>query len=364
MIISSSFVQHGYDTIVTEPCAQFERTLAEQTIELESARREFNKTIESIRLHSFIKESEDIDSLYIEAEGGFFAKVGNVVITLAKKFSEMCDKVIQKIKDIAFQMKGNEAKMKMLEKEHPEYSKEAIRNIVKDGGITFADMKSFSELDNEFYKIMKMAKDKDVDPNSFKGKCKEFEKKLKNNDTKLQTVAIVAGAAGTIFGLYKTISTIGKDVKEAKKKEGEMTGELYNQLKATIGKAKNEGNKSAQNLDVENMGKLELTIRMHNMLLNKKNAAIGHNVGLIAKFEMALARAIDKISSTKAAKVIAGDQNGNYRSDIAALGKKAAEKARKEKKEKNAERKYRAAQSAYTAQYIKDRKNKNNNKSS
>ena len=75
----------------------------------------------------------------------------------------------------------------------------------------------------------------------FKGKCKEFEQKIKNHDGKLMTVAAVAGAATTIFGCYKLAATIGRDVKKAKQDVSEMTGEAYNNLKAYIGKEKAEG---------------------------------------------------------------------------------------------------------------------------
>ena len=337
MIISTAYVQNGFEPVVSDPCSEFDRVLLESAIAISDAKRDYEKNVESLELRSFITESVDKESLYIEAGENFFAKIGKVVLKLAKKFSDMCDKIIQNVKEITFRMKSNEKKIKMLQKEHPEVSKDTIKELISDGGIKIADMKSFAELDNAYYKLMKMAKDKDVDPKSFKGRCKEFEQKIKNHDGKLMTVAAVAGAATTIFGFYKLAATIGRDVKKAKQDVNEMTGETYNKLKEYIGKEKAD-------LDVETMGKMELTLRMHNALLHKKNAAISKNVGVIHKIEIALARAVDKIAGTKAVKSIAGDINANHRADIAALGKEAAKKAREEREENKQKRKQVAAQ--------------------
>ena len=183
MLISSNFVQNGYDDFYPNPCVQFEQALVEATIAYETEKRLIKERVESAKLQSFIMETDETDSvnIYTEAEKNIFARLGEMVVNLLRRFTAMCDKIIEKLKGGNLKGKSGEQKLDKLAKKHPELTKEKIRDLAEEGGLNFADFESLSKLDSEFYRIMKMAEDSKVDPKSFRGKCQEFEKKVKKS---------------------------------------------------------------------------------------------------------------------------------------------------------------------------------------
>lgn len=319
MIISSNFVQNGYDNFYCDPCMQFEQALVEATITYENEKRAIKERVESARLRDLIMESDSLD-IYTEAENNIFARLGKMVVTLAKKFADMCDRIIERLKGENLKGKTSEQKLDKLSRKHPELSKEKIRVLAEEGGLDFKDFESLSKLDDEFYKLMRMAEDSKIDPNSFKGHCKEFEKKVKNHDTKIQTVAAVASAATSILAVgaairkYKLESAeLGTKVNNAKKEEQKMNQELYKKLKAAYTKADSDADKKKKETEFDNMGKYELLARMNSLRMNNKNKAISKNVGALNKFYMSIVKGVDKIVGSGAGKTLFGDVAGNAR---------------------------------------------------
>ena len=323
MLISSNFVQNGYDDFYPNPCVQFEQALVEATIAYENEKRLIKERVESAKLQSFIMETDETDSvnIYTEAEKNIFARLGEMVVNLLRRFTAMCDKIIEKLKGGNLKGKSGEQKLDKLAKKHPELTKEKIRDLAEEGGLNFADFESLSKLDSEFYRIMKMAEDSKVDPKSFRGKCQEFEKKVKNDDTKLQTAAKVAGAAGAVIGLAAAVKKYKKDsaelgvrVAEAKETERKLNKALYDNLKAAYRDDGKLGD--AANKKVDEMGKFELLVRMNNLRMNKKNKAISNNTGALNNFYMAIVKGIDKVVGSGAGKAVFGDVAGNTKDDI------------------------------------------------
>ena len=353
MIISSTFVQTGYEPLkIFDPGYQFEHVLADIMISSRNAYREYETALESIHTQSFFSENADDDQLYIEAGNNLISKLGNAVITLAKKFSEMCDKAIEKIKEAVFKMKSDESKIKYLQKEYPELSKMKIKQLAEEGGLNFSDLKSFADLDRDFYKLMKLAESDNVDYNTFKGKCKLFEAKIKNNDTKLQTAAAVAGSATAVIALgaaiikfRKSAAEIGNDIKKAKAESEKTNAELFNKLKGAMGKELNNdpGLKNLHGNDrstvkkkmiddkINKMGKYELLVRLNAMSNGKKNAAIGKNMSILQSMKMNIAKSIDSALASKAGQKIAGDVAGNHREVLRDAAERAAQAKRKNK---------------------------------
>ena len=154
---------------------------------------------------------------FMESENkGFFEKIGDKIIELFKKFVDMIDNAIEKIKGYSFKSKDYTQKMEVLIKKHPELKDEIIMACNK-GALDLNDMKSIKEMDEAFDEVMKMAKNSSVDANSLKGKMDAAIKKFKSEDNKKWTVVKVAGATSGVITAYLACRTLREKITEADK---------------------------------------------------------------------------------------------------------------------------------------------------
>lgn len=154
---------------------------------------------------------------FMESENkGFFEKIGDKIIELFKKFVDMIDNAIEKIKGYSFKSKDYTQKMEVLIKKHPELKDEIIMACNK-GALDLNDMKSIKEMDAAFDEVMKMAKNSSVDANSLKGKMDAAIKKFKENDEKKWTIVKVAGATSATISAIVACRTLKSKIAEADK---------------------------------------------------------------------------------------------------------------------------------------------------
>ena len=321
-MISISYIKNGYEeSLYCDPFSVYQRYSDTCFENIQESYKEFQTNTASIFLESEIMGNiSEEQQLYLEKEkSNVFAKIGKTIMDLAKKFGELCDKLIQKIKDFSFSMKSNEKKMDQLLKEHPELSREKVKLLVAEGELELSDMKSLAELDKEFYKLMDLAKSKDVDPNSFRGKCKAFEEKLKSGDSKLLTAAKVATAVTTLAlflpKIKKTIAEANSTCKKLKAESNDRNSKLYEELQ----KASKAGKTDVK---VEEMGKFQTLLAMNRLLTNKEAQLLKKNQGLIDKAKTNIAVILDKFFDKDGAKKIFGNINDNYQTNMKSSVKK------------------------------------------
>ena len=100
---------------------------------------------------------------YEEKKKNFFQKIGEAIITIFEKIRTAIQSAIDKIKEIAFGSKSDLQKLDTLIKKHPELKNEAICAF-NSGALDMKDIKSLKELDAAFEEIIRMSKEKDIDP--------------------------------------------------------------------------------------------------------------------------------------------------------------------------------------------------------
>ena len=327
-MISISYIQNGYEeSFYHDPFSVYQRYSDTCFDNIQESYREFHVNTASIYLESDIMGSiSEKQELYLEEEtSNVFSKIGKSIMDIARKFGELCDKLIEKIKSISFSMKSNEKKLDQLLKQHPELSREKVKVLISEGELELSDMKSLAELDKEFYKLMDLAKSKNVDPNTFRGKCKAFEEKIKSGDSKLLTAAKVATAVTTLAlflpKLKQTIGNANKDCKELKEKNRKRQAKLYEELE----RASKEGKTDVK---VENMGKFQTLLAMNRLLSNKEAQLLKKNQGIIDKAKTNIASVLDKFFDKDNAKKVFGNVNDNFRSNM----KSGMDKDKKEEK--------------------------------
>ena len=243
-----------------------------------------------------------------------FARIGEAVRNIVKKIREFCDKCINKVKDITFSMKSSEKKMNRLIKEHPELTKEKIQFLCDEGGIDFSDFKSFKEMDAAFYQLVQAAKDPKVDENTMKGKFEKFKKKVKNDDSTIQTVAKVAGAVGGVISLFTAIKLISKTKKDSVEASARLRKQ--NDLdKKNIDDMMKQAYSGRED-EYNNMGKMTYVLNAYRIKSGHQSKVLNEHVGIVSKMANMFASAVDKLTSSGASKAILGDVNQNYKEDI------------------------------------------------
>lgn len=251
-------------------------------------------------------------TIYLEAtQKSLIEKIGAAIIEMGKKFAEMINKCIEKLKDLTFKFKNNEKKMNVLLKEHPELAKEKIQILCDNGGLDFSDMKSISEMNKTFNEIVKMSKDKDVDGNTLKGKWKKAMDKIYGpNDSTLDKVSKTIGvttAAVTLGITLKTaVSKIAKSKSELdriKSEDRKMSEDIYRRLR-------DEG------IINDNTGKATALLYINRERQGKIANICKENMSVIDKAQEKIANILDKASNMKVVSKIAGNQKANFHNNM------------------------------------------------
>lgn len=250
--------------------------------------------------------------VYFEAsQKSVIEKIGSAIIEMGKKFAEMINKCIEKLKDLTFKFKNNEKKMNILMKEHPELAKEKIQILCDNGGLDFSDMKTISEMNKTFNEIVKMSKEKDIDGNTLKGKWKKAMNKLySSNDSTLdkvsKTIGVAAAAVTLGITLKTAVSKIAKSKSELDKVKSEdrkITEDIYRRL-------------SDQGIINDNTGKATALLYINRERQGKIANICKKNMSIIDKAEEKIAAILDKASNTKVVSKIAGDQKTNFHNNM------------------------------------------------
>ena len=174
---------------------------------------------------------------YEEKKKNFFQKIGEAIITIFKKVRAAIQSAIDKIKEIAFGSKSDLQKLDTLIKKHPELKNEAICAF-NSGALDMKDIKSLKELDAAFEEIIRMSKEKDIDPNTLKGKWEKAKKKF-NEDEKTWKIVKVGAAVTTVITAIKAVVTFNgvlrknRDMlQESNAKNKELEAEIEKTLTA------------------------------------------------------------------------------------------------------------------------------------
>lgn len=174
---------------------------------------------------------------YEEKKKNFFQKIGEAIITIFEKVRAAIQSAIDKVKEIAFGSKSDLQKLDALIKKHPELKNEAVCAF-NSGALEMKDIKSLKELDSAFEEIIRMSKEKDVDPNTLKGKWEKAKKKF-NEDEKTWKIVKVGAATVTVIKAIQAVATFSgvlrknRDVlQESNAKNKELEAEIENRLSA------------------------------------------------------------------------------------------------------------------------------------
>lgn len=282
-------------------------------------------------LESSIME-EEIDNLVLEdANKNFIEKIGAKIIEMGKKLTELINKIIDKLKSISFQFKSNEKKMNLLMKEHPELAKEKIQILCSEGQMDFSDFKSLAELDKEFEKVLRMAKEKDVDPNTIRGKWNKAMKKWFNPDDDKSTKVkkgIATAAAGialvvAVKELPVQIAKFKNQLTELKNKNNQLDADALEAINKSFSKKvevlDQNGKKTYKEIpgNVENeMGYATLLLNINRERQGKHAQVINEHQSFITRMQNSIAKAVDKVLDSKPVKSLTGDLKANKITDL------------------------------------------------
>ena len=216
-MISISFVNGERESLLaSDPFLTLENAMLNASDEIDSMVSSYMKTREDYLFESsFLGFEDEEKSLYLESsKENIFKKIGDAIIEIFKKFEEMVKGVIDKLKNMGFKSKTDTEKLEKLLKTHPELKDEVVC-AYKQGDLNVADAKTLKELDSAFDEIVKMSKQKDVKPDTLRGKVEAFKKKF--NDIDNTKVVKAAKATSVVIGAAVAVVTFKKYVLDARK---------------------------------------------------------------------------------------------------------------------------------------------------
>jgi len=294
MKISVNYINQGSDLLFNDDVNIYESFCDKYIDEVDKAMVEYKIACSDDGIFdtlTFMEADETSTSDKKEkAKKSVIEKIGAALIAMGKKFSELVQKAIQKVKDLFFKFKSNEKKMNELVKSHPELTKEKIQLLCSEGELDFDMIKSMSQLQKEFDAIMKMNEEADYEPGSMKAKWEKAKRKwFDTQDGKLIKAGKIAAGAAAVIGLAVAIKEIkpkfskaNTNFVQAEKENSEAIAKAYDNLKKNGHLNKNVG-----------FHQEKLMIRKEMQGLHAK--AIGMTTSLLSKLEMSIAKALDKI---------------------------------------------------------------------
>lgn len=315
-MISSAFINNGCeDSLYNDECNTFLRYLNTCTNDITESYLDMKSKTDFIMMESEIMGEISSDKMIVlESENkNFIEKIGAKVIEITKKFAEFIGKIIDKIKDMAFRFKSNEKKMDILLKEHPELAKEKIQILCDEGGLEFNDIKSLSELDKEFDKIIKLAKEGKEDPDSLKARWRKASAKWINPDD--DRVTKIKKVTGAVTGTIALVTAIAFVKKQFAKNKQDLTdaNQANKEHEAMILDMMDKDDKSKVN---SKSGYFTLLLAMHRERNGCYTKATQQNMSLLNRITNSIASVADKVTGSKAGKVVFGDLKTNYQKDL------------------------------------------------
>lgn len=216
-MISVSFVNGDIEPLLlSDPVIALENSMLTASNEIDSMISDYLSTREDYLFESMIMDGiSEEKALFLEAgKDNIFKKIGDTLIDLYKKFEQFVKGVIENLKNIGFKSKSDTEKLEKLLKAHPELKDEVIF-AYKQGDLNVADAKTLKELNASFDEIVKLSKQKDIKPDTLRGKFEAFKKKADNIDN--STAVKVAKTAGAVVTAAGAIFLFKKHVLDARK---------------------------------------------------------------------------------------------------------------------------------------------------
>ena len=274
-------------------------------------------------------------TLFLESEkDSVFKKIGEKTIEIFKKFKEFATKAISKIKEIGFSSKSDVAKLQKLIKEHPELKDEVIC-AYKQGDLNVADAKTLKELDAAFDEIVKLSKQKDVKPDTLRGKVEAMKKKFKNIDQ--STVIKAAAATTTVITAATAVIKLRKMILDSQKDSVEYM-KKYDVCNEDIQKAiKEMKEKHGDEYVSDSLSKAQILTNAYIWMGKETGKLISKEQGKAEKLNKGITAFIAKHIKDKSKDYVDASVSGAERSEKREEKEKekALNKAREEAREKS-----------------------------
>lgn len=236
---------------------------------------------------------------YEEKKKNFFQKIGEAIITIFEKVRAAIQSAIDKVKEIAFGSKSDLQKLDTLIKKHPELKDEVVCAF-NSGALDMKDIKSLKELDDAFEEIMRMSKEKDIDPSTLKGKWEKAKKKFQE-DEKSWNISKIANVTKTVLTAGTAVLTLGGVLKKNKdylEKSHRENKALEAELEAQLRK---EGAITATDPSTGKggTGKWTALLQITRERNGYHDAARMKNLSLLERMQNGVAKILDKFTSSK-----------------------------------------------------------------
>ena len=329
-MISMAYVNGDRPVLLaSDPYLLLERAIAQSNAEIEEAVSSFINISEYYTFESeLMGELDEEKSLFMESKGkNIFEKIGNAIIEIFKKLGDLIKSVKQKFKDMRFKTKGAIEKIDIVCKDNPELKDKVICAYNK-GDLKVADIKTMKEMESAIDEIFKLARQKDVDPKTLRGKFEALKKKAKESDKSAivqgsKSLVYVVSAAGALYEFKKRVLDARKVADECDKRNAENH---KNFIKAYEDLSKQE---NGRYVDPNALTKLQI---LHNVLAwdaNDTKNLVAAEDGKITKLERGIFRFL-----ADHAKGSSQEYVSNLNRDTQVMNSKE-EKARKAERKKN-----------------------------
>ena len=311
-MISVNYINSGFTSLYNnDDSYSFLKYLEESDNEIRSINVKYKMDVSRVLMERSIMGDDGSYTNFFEAENkNFIEKIGAALIELGKKFNEMIDKMIDKIKDFAFKFKNNEKKMDLLVKQHPELGKEKIKVLCDKGGLDFSDINNMAKLNSAFEEILRASKKGNVDPASLKGKWETAKKKILGDDYEKKGVVGAVAAVGTVLTVAVAVKKFKPEIADWKSKlndiqskEKVLDAEAYEAIKK-------------DNANIENAGYASTILAINRERKQLHAKAIGQQQSVVDKIVNSIAKGIDSLVGSKTGKAILGDKSAALRTDL------------------------------------------------
>lgn len=165
--------------------------------------------IDSLLDDSFVIEKKNETTDSSNKSTSIINKLGQAIINIFNKFVELIDRLIENIRSITLKGKTDTAKLEKMIKKHPEFAEE-LKDAFTAGELDLSAVSNLADLDKAYDDILKMAKRKNVDPDTLKGKWEQAKKKYLTTDNLIKS--------GSILSAVLIIRTFSSKSAEAKNK--------------------------------------------------------------------------------------------------------------------------------------------------
>jgi hypothetical protein len=277
-MISIAYVNGETATLyASDPFISIEKAINESELEIEEAVSKYIDLQENFIFEAGILGTIDEEkSLFLEAEGdNVFAKIGDAVIAIFKKIQEVIKNVISSIKNLGFKYKSYDDKINALCKGDPSLRDDVIAKF-SEAELSITDIKSLKEFQEAYDELVKLSKQKDIDPKSFKGRVEAFKKKFENIDKSAVVktagaVTAVLTAAGAAFVFKKHVLDVQKTTRELEK----ISKESYDQLLDTYEVLKKKD--GGKYVDPDSLTKAQIDQNLFNFYQGKVSAMVSRD---------------------------------------------------------------------------------------